>query len=152
MYIRSDESGKINLFGNINIVGCEEYNGDIPSDFNETVGDGKYLFINGEIVISPDWIDKIKVPTITQEFEEGTVEVIGVPVNYKQNYVLLQVNVIYAGGQTLYKEFLADNTTIMPDGRGQFEALYDAIEQGGSSFNELVRLNIIDLYNQGRIF
>lgn len=150
MYIRANEDGIINLFGPTGIQGSVEYTGEIPGDFESLVGMGKYLFLDGEIVTSPDWIEPI--PTISMEFPEGIVEVIGVPVNYKLNQVIMQVQVNYSNGQSTYKEFLADNTTIMPDGKGQFEALFEAIELGGANFNNLVRINLQDVYNQGRIF
>lgn len=150
MYIRANEDGVINLFGPVHIQGCVEYTGAVPNDFETLIGTGKYLFLDGEIIVSPVW--KEPIPAISLEFPEGTVEVIGVPVNYKLNQVIMQVQVNYSNGQSTYKEFLADNTTIMPDGKGQFEALFEAIELGGANFNDLVRANLQDVYNQGRLF
>ncbi|QKJ28420.1 hypothetical protein HQ865_01145 [Mucilaginibacter mali] len=55
MYIRSDENGNINLISIYDIEGCQLYNGALPTDFYETVGLGKYLFIDGQIVAAIEW-------------------------------------------------------------------------------------------------
>lgn len=147
MYIRANENGVINLYGALGLG--VEYTGELPEDFEDNTD--KYLFVNGEISINPDWVNLIKIDPITLTFPEGTVEVIDVPVNYKLNKVTCQVNVIYNNGQRIYKEFIADNSTIMPSGKGQFEELFAAIE-AGEGFNDLVRSNLMNVYSQGRLF
>ena len=50
MYIRTDETNKIELVSLFDRPETVEFKGELPEDFFETFSLGKYLFADGEIV------------------------------------------------------------------------------------------------------
>jgi len=56
MYIRTDETGNIQLISHTENVDCVLYAGAIPDDFISTLGYGKYIFLNGVITPVEGWV------------------------------------------------------------------------------------------------
>ena len=50
MHIRANDVGVIDAFGEGEIQGATEYSGNLPDDFLQMAGWGKYRFLNDEIV------------------------------------------------------------------------------------------------------
>ena len=55
MYIRTDETNKIELVSLFDRPETVEFKGELPEDFLETFSLGKYLFVEGEIVKSTSY-------------------------------------------------------------------------------------------------
>ena len=66
IYIRIDEQENIMLVSNLPNINCLEYAGSVPDDFINTVGLGKYQFINNEITAVSGWTMPVIVNPITQ--------------------------------------------------------------------------------------
>jgi hypothetical protein len=62
MIINADEVGNILAAGR-QIYGAE-YDGDIPEDFMNTFSQGKYLFVDGAIVLVAGWVAPVNVSNV----------------------------------------------------------------------------------------
>ena len=56
MYIRADNNGNIQMISNTVNTNCVLYPGTIPNDFIDTLGYGKYIFLNGVISAVEGWV------------------------------------------------------------------------------------------------
>ncbi|MEO9884247.1 MAG: DUF2977 domain-containing protein [Balneola sp.] len=55
MYIRVNDNHTIHSVSDKNKPDSIVYAGDLPQDFYQTFSKGKYLFIDDEIVLNPNW-------------------------------------------------------------------------------------------------
>jgi hypothetical protein len=62
MYILADADGKISHIAVIELEGAVNFTGVIPEDFTNTFSLGKYTFVNGAIVETPNWVAPVPPP------------------------------------------------------------------------------------------
>jgi hypothetical protein len=64
IYLRTDNKGNILLISAIANTQCLAYAGEVPADFSQTAGLGKYQLINGVITPVPGWVQPILKPLL----------------------------------------------------------------------------------------
>lgn len=71
-YLRKNSDNTIHLIADKEQVDTFPYEGDLPVDFYENFSKGKYLFIEGEIVLNADWNEETESAENADELDEET--------------------------------------------------------------------------------